>query len=90
MSKEKKQDSIAPAFIALLEQDSKKQASLPCSMPDLNESVDKRTLGQEFYNLVTSVKLGIIQPKRNKMFTRQGKEAETDERYPTSTMVGKH
>ena len=56
MSKEKKQDSIAPAFIALLEQDSKKQASLPCSMPDLNESVDKRTLGQEFYNLVTSVK----------------------------------
>ena len=57
MSNEKKQGSLAPAFLALLEQDSQKQGALPCSKPDLNESGAKRSLGQEFYDLVTSVKV---------------------------------
>lgn len=56
MSNEKKQGSLAPAFLALLEQDSQKQGALPCSKPELNESGAKRSLGQEFYDLVTSVK----------------------------------
>lgn len=56
MPNEKKQGSLAPAFLALLEQDNQEQGALPCSKPDLNESGAKRSLGQEFYDLVTSVK----------------------------------
>lgn len=78
MSKEKKHSTLGNAFLTLLESQAKNVNSLPTSDATVGKAKSGRTLGQEFYSLVCSLKVSDPRSRVKKVSSKDSEHTSSE------------